>query len=431
MVALQRQRRARVDMDALDLEAVADHQAFEPAPGPVVQREGFGLGGAFGLQRRHRLFHLLGAGGIGHQHRVGHRHGDDVLQPDAHHFQPRILGPEQRVVAIQRGGRPRHRHAAPVARRLAPDRVPAAEIGPAGGEGHHREIVGPLHHRVIDRDILGPRPGLGRQPEKAQIGLALGQRRLHRGDQAGRIGAEGGEDGLHREQEDAGIPQIAAGGQHLCGAGSVGLFDKAFQRQRPGGEIARILGQFQIAIAGLGPVGADAEGHQPPGAGGLGAGLDRGAEGGGIGHHVIGGRHQHQRLGIAPFQPQRRGQHRRRGVAPLRLDQHRAGIDSRRGQLLGDDEAEIRAGQHQRRGESRPREPRGRGLEQGGFPGQGHKLLGIRLARQRPETRARAAAEKNGCDHEITEPVQMEGEILKRITGRISRIMIRGTRPKL
>ena len=216
------------------------------------------------------------------------------------------------------------------------------------------------------------------------------------------MGAEGREDGPDREQEDAGVPEIGAGGDHLLGAGGVGFFDEAFQRQRPGGEIARILGQLQIAVSGLGPVGADAESHQLPGAGRPGAGLDRGAEGGGIGHHVVGGRHQHQRLGVGLVQPQRGGQHRGRGVAPLRLDQHGAGIDSRRGQLFGDDEAEIRSGQHQRRGEARPREPLGRGLEQRGFPGQGHELLWIALARQRPEPRARAAAEKNGCDHVLS-----------------------------
>ena len=61
--------------------------------------------------------------------------------------------------------------------------------------------------------------------------------------------------------------------------------------------------------------------------------------------------------------------------------------------------AEIGVGQHQRRGEARAREPLGRGLEQGGLAHQRDELLGIGLARERPEAGAGAAAEKNGSDH--------------------------------
>ena len=110
-------------------------------------------------------------------------------------------------------------------------------------------------------------------------------------------------------------------------------------------------------------------------------------------------RDQHQPVGVAIFEPERRGQHGGGGVAPLGFDQDRAGIDPRLGQLFGHDEAEVRVGQHQRRGKAFARKPFGRGLEQGGFSHQRHELLGIGFARQRPEPCPRATTEKNGRDH--------------------------------
>jgi hypothetical protein len=50
-MALQRQRRARMHDDPLDLETVGKDQRLEPAPGAMIAREGLGLARALGLQR--------------------------------------------------------------------------------------------------------------------------------------------------------------------------------------------------------------------------------------------------------------------------------------------------------------------------------------------------------------------------------------------
>ena len=394
MVALQAQRRARMHEDALDLEPLAQRKAFEPAPGPVILGKLRRLPRPRSLQRRDRLPQVLRAVHRRDQHRVGHRHGDHVLQPEPHQHLPLGLGPKQRVAALQRLHRPAAGDTIRVARHLAPDGLPAPEVGPAAREGHDAQSLGPLHHGVVDRDILGLGPGRRVQPQEPQVGLRARKRPRHRLQHGGRMGREGGDQHIGPRKEQTRVPQVAPLVQHRLRRGRVRLFDEAPQRLRP---VAGAL-QLKIAIARLGPVRANAEGHDPPRLRHLGPGGDGGAETVDIGHHVIRGRDQHQRTGVGGHDMQHRRKDRGRGVARRGLEQHRGGIDTRLGHLLGDDEAEIRRRHDDGPGKSRTRDAPDRGLEQRPLAHEVRELLGIALARQGPKPRAASAAQDDRRD---------------------------------
>ena len=150
-------------------------------------------------------------------------------------------------------------------------------------------------------------------PESSMI-----DRGLDRRNQIGGMGLERGEDRLDRKQKQARIPQIPPLGQHLGGAVGIGFFDKPLQRQRA--RAVRGVSQFEIAVTRLGARGRDAKDNDVARARGFGPALYRDAKGLGIGHHVIGGGHQHQSVRRLGPQVQGRGQDRRRGIAPRRLD---------------------------------------------------------------------------------------------------------------
>lgn len=77
------------------------------------------------------------------------------------------------------------------------------------------------------------------------------------------MGLKGRDDRLDREQEDPGVPQVLPAVQHCLSSRAVGLFNKALKRLWDGRKIGRrCLAHLQPAIAGLGPVGADAECHK-------------------------------------------------------------------------------------------------------------------------------------------------------------------------
>jgi len=111
---------------------------------------------------------------------------------------------------------------------------------------------------------------------------------------------------------------------------------------------AHQLGQLEIAVAGLGPIGGDAEGDDAAGLGGLGPDLDGGAEGLVVAGHVVGGGDEHQRVRLL-LQRDGGGEHGGGGVAQRRLDQDLGGVAPHLAQLLGDDEAELGVGQQHRR----------------------------------------------------------------------------------
>ena len=136
------------------------------------------------------------------------------------------------------------------------------------------------------------------------------------------------------------------------------------------------IGEFEIAIAGFGPVRADPEGDERAV---LRCGLTFGHGGEERRHvadHVIGRRHQHQ---IVPralrLKVQGCRQNRRGGVACGGFQKHRGRVDAQIAQLFERHEAEIRGRQHQRRGEARAPEALRAGLKQAFIPQQTGELL--------------------------------------------------------
>ena len=245
--------------------------------------------------------------------------------------------------------------------------------------------------------------GIRFQPQETQIGRRPFQRRRDGFDHIGGVFAERLDHVRRAGQKDPRIPQILARGEHLRRLRRIRLFDEADQID---GVIIRIGGrrQLQIAVTGFGAVGGDAEGHDLALRDRRKPAHDGRAEGIGIRDRVVRGRDQHDRIGLMRHQIQRRRQHGGGGIAALRFDHHSAGIDADLLQLFDHDEAEIRAGHHQRRGKMLPfgrgfgGEAQGGLLEQRLLAQKRGELLGIRLARQGPQPGARAAAEKNGND---------------------------------
>ena len=158
-----------MNMDALDLETLPDDQAFKPAPGAMIDGEGLGLSGLFGLEDIDGLAHILRPAAVCDQHCIGHGYGDDVFKADADNLQPFILGAQKGVGAINRRCCTGQGNTAIIACAFAPDRVPTAQIGPARRKRNNDEIVRPLHHSIINGDILASAPGFrieaGKNPD--------------------------------------------------------------------------------------------------------------------------------------------------------------------------------------------------------------------------------------------------------------------------
>jgi len=119
------------------------------------------------------------------------------------------------------------------------------------------------------------------------------------------------------EQEDAGVPAIAARREHRLCIGERRLFDEAVDHEAVVAE-GRAVGD--IAEAGFGAGGGDAEGDDPvllrqPRAAG-----NRGVEGGNVCDNMVAGHHQQQRIGGDARDCERDG---RGGVARHRLDEQR------------------------------------------------------------------------------------------------------------
>ncbi len=353
-VALQAERGARMDDDALHPEAVAEDQRFEPAPGAMLARKGFRLSRAPRLKRGDRRADPLRAGSVRHQHRVGHGHGDDVPEPDPHDLEALGLGPQQRVRAVDRGRVPRGDDARGVRPHLVPDRVPAAEVRPASGEGHDGEVRRALHHRVVEGDVAGVSPCLGVEPEEAEIGSGARQRLRLRGRQVGRVRGGRLQHGARGEEKYPGVPEAVPGGEHPRCVLRVGLLDEPGERLRLS---IRAIVEFQPAEPRLGAGGRDADGHDPPRARGLHALRHGSAEGLRVGHCVIGGRGEDQRVGVRGREMSGRCEDGGSGIARLRLDHDGSGVDSGRRQLFGDDESEVRGRHHDGRCEAGPRQP--------------------------------------------------------------------------
>jgi hypothetical protein len=223
------------------------------------------------------------------------------------------------VAAVQSVAGPDGGVAVGIGPRRLPQRVPGAQIRPAAGQRHGRDAVHPLHDRVIEGNRLGPAIGLGAKPQEPQILGARVDGRTAMTDHVGRMGLIGRDQVGYAHQEDARVPQEPARGEHRLRGLEIGLLAEALQRHRAGP--VHVAVQFEISIPRLGTVGCDAERHERACSSRFRPFGHSGAEGIGIGDHMVRGRHQHQRVGRV-LQHQRRGQDGRRRVTAHRLDDH-------------------------------------------------------------------------------------------------------------
>src|SRR5579885_2876548 len=145
---LQAELGAGVDDDALDLEPAALGQRLVIAPRPAHAVVRLGLGPLSRAQPRDDLLDRLGLVAAKHEHRVGGGDDDRVLDPD--HGGQRPVAADKAVAAACEHHVAGGDVAVAVLGADLPQRVPAADIGPAEIRRHHRAAGGALGHRVVE-----------------------------------------------------------------------------------------------------------------------------------------------------------------------------------------------------------------------------------------------------------------------------------------
>jgi hypothetical protein len=120
-----------------------------------------------------------------------------------------------------------------------------------------------------------------------------------------------------------------------------------------------------------------------------------------VADHVVRGQHQQQRIGAIGLGLQGRGGDRRRSVAAHRLEQQGRGRHAHLAQLFGHHEAVLLVSHHDRRpGAGQPGQALPGGLQQRLLAHQRLELLGMGLARQRPEPGTGATGQQDGDDRD-------------------------------
>ncbi|MOA02325.1 hypothetical protein D3C78_1217720 [compost metagenome] len=185
------------------------------------------------------------------------------------------------------------------------------------------------------------------------------------------------------EHEHAAVPEIVAAGQVVAGGGQVRLLDEAVNCKAAGTHGGALL---NVAVAGFRVGGDDAEGHQLAGGGQRQCGLDAGMEGRHVLDQVVGGEHQQDRIVGLGDRLQRRQGDGRRSVAADRLKQDAGALHTQLAQLLGSEEAVLLVADQPRQADIQSIQTLDGRLQHGQLGiGQRQKLLGIELARQRPQ----------------------------------------------
>ena len=184
-----------------------------------------------------------------------------------------------------------HSIAVAVVREFGVERRPSAEIAPTERGGTHIDIVGFFHDGVVDGDVFAGGEVLCNGGALLG-GVVDGQQLLKNARDAGRVDTEGVDDGGNAPHKNAGVPKIARLFQVTLRGGEIGLFAEAVD----GIDIALARGGIaevglDVAIAGGGTIGMDAEGDNGVGLGcELNTLTDALREGGGVAHIVVGGR---------------------------------------------------------------------------------------------------------------------------------------------
>ncbi len=202
------------------------------------------------------------------------------------------------------------------------------------------------------------------------------------------------------QDEDAAIPEVATIGEVGFGRGTVGLFEEGIDREATG--LASQRGAAaDVAIAGVRPGRRDAEENELARCRDGGRPLQGADERLGVLHHVVGRHHGNDRVGGFAQRGQRGDSHRGGGVPRDRLEDDCLGLQGCTRQLLAHQEAVVVVADNDRRGERGVVDTAQGGAEQRALPiEEADELLGIHRPRQRPQTRAGAAGQDHGNDHE-------------------------------
>ena len=330
MMQLQRQHRARLDGQALNLKAITRIDAVIAAPGArhfAMQRV---LIAAFGFEAGHQLLDVL--------HAIARRDHDGVFGLD-HHVIAQAHCSDQAAFGMQvaagavLGNDVAHEHVAiGIGRRGLVQGIPGTHIAPTGVQGHDHGIGGFFHHRIVDGNAAAELEGGLVDAHEVQVwlcGKTCGARSL--GD-VGCVSGQFFEVAAGLEQKHAAVPVVLARVDKLLGAGEVGLLDKL--RDGIGTALRRTA--TDVAIAGFGGARHDAKGDQATGLGSRHSQRDGGLKRSHIADDMVSGQHQQQRVRIGGKSCQRDG---RGGVATDGFEHDGARLDAQQAQLLGHQKA--------------------------------------------------------------------------------------------
>ena len=399
-VHLQREARAGLHLDALDLEfgALLEHRVR--APGAMHRAMQLVRLVALGLELRVDMLHVLRVALGCDEKRIGGVDDQQVLHADGADHPPFAADVAIRDL-VQHGG-PLEAVAVGVGLGEIADRAPRADVAPADVAGDHRDVAGLFHQRVVDRVV-------GRERERVGVELELSDAFPRRAARARDAFRDGGYDagamlahlGQHRARgkaEHPRVPEEAPGIDVGARPFRGWLLDEAQDLVAVG---------LDVAVAGLGRCGTDAESDESALLREPRRLRDRRGECRLVEHEVIRGQHQHHRIvAVRPGRHQRRRGDRGRGAASERLED--IGCRQARGAKLAELvlglEEELAVGDGEDLGRPRQQGAAQVRLLQKALPvGETDERLGMHLARNRPQARSRAAA-KDGRDqpHRVT-----------------------------
>jgi hypothetical protein len=275
------------------------------------------------------------------------------------------------------------------------DRAPRADIAPADVARHRGYAAGFLHERVVEGDIRDPGEALGVELELGDA-IAGGEARAthavtHCGKQFRAVLLHLGQHGAGGEAEHPGVPQEAARCHVLARLLEGRLLDEPQHV---------VAARLDVAVAGLGRVGADAERDEPAACSQRRGLRDRLGKCGLVEDEVVRGQHQQDRVIPVHLGDAQRGTRGRgRGVAPEGLEN--VGGRNARGVHLAEFvlrlEEKLAIGDGEDLGGARKHRPAQERLVEKALPvGQADERLGVQLARNRPKAGAGAAAEDGG-----------------------------------
>src|ERR1700722_19120931 len=251
--------------NAFDLVARADVDTLVVAPGSIHPQMLIGLRPILRLELLDYGLALFGLAARSHQYGVRRRYRDDVVEADDGGDDV-VVRTRQAVAGISENHGSDADVAFMIVRQYVPDRIPAANIGPAEIDGNDGGARGPLHHGVIDRFLRRPCERFGRQTQEVEIVLYPVDRRFRRCRYVGFEARDFFEHHIGAKQEIAAVPQKTLGN---IGAGlsRIRLFDESVDSERR--TAVELRARTNVAVAGGGVGRRDAEGYNQARRGGL------------------------------------------------------------------------------------------------------------------------------------------------------------------